>query len=83
MSGTVNLEPEPRASRLHTGLTIKILLDDPDGHAIISKHVGGFLLMADMAGAMDMTLEQVSANHPTHLPRELLAKIEEDLAQIK
>ena len=83
LSGTVNLEPEPRASRLHTGLTIKILLDDPDGHAIISKHVGGFLLMADMAGAMDMTLEQVSANHPTHLPRELLAKIEEDLAQIK
>ena len=77
------LEPEPRGSRLHTGLTIQTLLDDPDGRAVVSKYAGGFLLMADMAGAADMTLEQVSANHPTHVSKETLAKIEKELAQIK
>jgi len=50
------LEPELRASRLHTGLTIKMLMADPDARAILSRHVGGFLLMGDMSMAGDMTL---------------------------
>ena len=83
LSGTVMLEPEPRASRFHAGLTVKTLLDHPESHAIVSKYAGGFLLMPDMSMAMDMTLEQVAANHPTHVSQELLAKIEEELAQIK
>ena len=83
LNGTVMLEPEPRASRFHAGLTVKTLLDHPESHAIVSKYAGGFLLMPDMSMAMDMTLEQVAANHPTHVSQELLAKIEEELAQIK
>ncbi|MFT3892812.1 MAG: glycoside hydrolase family 3 C-terminal domain-containing protein [Anaerolineales bacterium] len=83
VGGLVMLEPEPRASRLHTGLTVQKLLDDPDGRAVVSKYAGGFLLMADMAGAMDMTLEHISANHPTHVTKETLAKIEKELAQIR
>ncbi len=83
LNGTVMLEPEPRASRFHTGLTVQTLLDHPESRAIVSKYAGGFLLMADMSGAMDMTLEQVSANHPTHVSKETLAKIEKELAQIK
>ena len=81
--GTVTLEPEPRASRLHAGLTIKTLLNDPDGRAIVSKFIGGFLLMADMSMAGDMTLEQVSANHPNFVPREMLAQIDTELQGIK
>jgi beta-glucosidase len=73
------LAPELRAARLHTGLRIQNLLDDPDGHAILTKHIGGFLLMGDMSMATDMTLEQVAINHPTFLPASLLAKIGEDL----
>ncbi|NWG07648.1 MAG: glycoside hydrolase family 3 C-terminal domain-containing protein [Chloroflexi bacterium] len=83
LSGTVTLEPEPRASRFHTGLTIRALLDNPESRAIVAKHAGGFLLMEDMSMAIDMTLEQVSANHPNFISPELLAKIEKDLAQIK
>ena len=77
------LEPEPRASRLHVGLTIAALMADPDGHAILSKYAGGFLLMTDMSGAVDMTLEQISSNHPNFVSQELLAKIDKDLAKIK
>ena len=76
------LVPEPRASRLHTGLLIQNLLDDPDGRAVLSKHIGGFLLMADMSMAKDMTLEQVATNHPTFLSASLLAQIGEELAKV-
>jgi beta-glucosidase len=76
------LIPESRASRLHTGLTVQTLLDDPDGRAIISKYIGGFLLMADMSMAKDMTLEQIATNHPTFVSPALLAQIGEDLAKV-
>ncbi len=83
LNGLVDLKPEMRASRLHAGLTVRTLLDDPDGHAVISRHAGGFLLMADMSMAMDMTLEQVSVNHPNYISPELLSQIEKDLGTIK
>jgi beta-glucosidase len=82
LSEMFTLLPEPRASRLHTGLTVQKLLDDPDGRAILSKHIGGFLLMADMSMAKDMTLEQVATNHPTFVPASVLAKIGDELAKV-
>ena len=83
LSGMVTLAPEPRGSRFHTGLTIRTLLDNPESRAVVTKYAGGFLLMEDMSMAIDMTLEQVSANHPNFVSPELLAKIEKDLEAIK
>jgi beta-glucosidase len=83
LNAFVTLAPAPRSSRLHTGLTIKTLLDDPEGRAVVTKYAGGFLLMEDMSMAADMTLEQVASNHPNFVSQELLAKIEKDLAEIK
>ena len=83
LNGIVTLMPTPRSSRLHTGLTIKMLFDDPNGRAVLAKYVGGFLLMADMSMAGDMTLEQIASNHPNFVSQELLAGIEKDLAEIK
>ncbi len=77
------LEPEPRASRLHTGLTVNTLLGDPDGCAILSKYIGGFLLMEDMKMAGELPLEQVVGNHPNFVSQEVLVKIEKDLEKIK
>jgi len=79
---SVILEPAPRGSRLHTGLTVETLLGDPESRAIVSKYVGGFLLMEDMSMAGGLTLEQVAANHPNFIPQEILEKIEKDLATI-
>jgi hypothetical protein len=78
----VALTPDLRNARLHTGLTLKTLLEDPQGRAIISKHAGGFLLMGDMSMAMDMTLEQIASNHPTFVTASLLAQIGEELAKV-
>jgi beta-glucosidase len=83
LSGSVLLNPEPRASRLHAGLPIQTLLDDPDGRAILTKYAGGFLLMEDMSMAVHMTLEQVASNHPNYVPQELVQTIEKELASIK
>jgi beta-glucosidase len=83
LNGTVTLEAEKRESRLHAGLTIKTLFDDPDGHAVLSKYLGGFLLMADMSMAHDMTLEQVAQHHPGFVPQEMVEKIEKELASFK
>jgi beta-glucosidase len=82
LNGSVTLTPELRASRLHTGLTLKTLLDDPQGRAVISKYAGGFLLMGDMSMALDMTLEQIASNHPTFVTASLLAQIGEELAKV-
>jgi beta-glucosidase len=82
LSETCTLVPDQRSARLHTGLTVQTLLDDPDGRAILSKHIGGFLLMADMSMAKDMTLEQIATNHPTFVSPQLLVRIGEDLAKV-
>ena len=81
LNGTITLEAEKRAARLHTGLTISALLNDPNGRAVLSKHIGGFLLMEDMNMAANLTLEQVSHNHPGFVPQAMVEKIEKELAK--
>jgi beta-glucosidase len=76
------LLPALRSSRLHTGLTIQELLDDPDGRAVLSRHMGDFMLSEDTGIAKKMTLEQISAGHPTFLSQSLLAEIAADLAKV-
>ena len=83
LNGFVTLQPGPRASRFHSGLTVKMLMDHPESRSVVAKYAGGFLLMEDMRMAADMPLEQVAHNHPNHISPETLAKIEKDLAGIK
>ncbi len=82
LSAALNVLPPTRASRLHTGLTFKTLLADPAATTVITKYLGGFMLMADMAMVLEMTVEQVAVNHPTYIPAEMLKAIGEDLAKI-
>jgi beta-glucosidase len=83
LTGNISLEAEKRAARLHAGLTIGALLNDPNSRAVLSKHIGGFLLMADMSMAEALTLEQVAGNHPNFVPQEMVKMIEAELASIK
>jgi beta-glucosidase len=83
LRGPVTMNPEPRASRFHAGLTVKTLLDHPESRAVVAKYAGGFLLMEDMRMAAEMPLELVAHNHPNHISPEILVKIEKELAGIK
>lgn len=82
LSAGFALVTPPRASRLHTGLTVGKLLDDPDGRVILSKHLGGLILMENMAMVKEMTLEQIATNHPAFVSASLLAKIGRDLEKV-
>jgi beta-glucosidase len=77
---SVMLEPEPRASRLHTGLSIQTLLADPAGESVLKKYAGGFPMDTGMIG--EMTLEQIASSYPNVVSQEMLAEIEKDLAKI-
>ncbi len=84
LASTLTVQPPARPGlRLHTGLTFQTLLDDPDAKAIIAKYLGGFMMMADMAMVLDMTVEQVASNHPTYISAEVLKAIDSDLASVK
>jgi len=84
LNGVVTLAPEPDASRsrFHPGLTIRTLLAHPKSRAIVSKHIGGFLLMEDMSMAADLTLEQIASNHPNFVSQELLKAIGQELEKV-
>jgi beta-glucosidase len=76
------LIPALRASRLHTGLTIQELLDDPDSRAVLSRYMGDFIFLENTDIAKKRTLEQISADHPTFLTRHLLNVINDELAKV-
>ena len=80
---SVILEPEPRTSRLHTGLSIKMLLADKDARAALSKFTSGPLLMGDISKTPDLSLDEIAATYPDALPATRLAQIEKELAKIK
>lgn len=83
LRGQVTLDPEKRATRLHTGLTIRTLLDDPDGKAVLAKHFGALIENADMVNmVIDMTPERIAETFPTYFTPAMLAALAEDLAKV-
>jgi len=80
---SVFLEPEPRSSRLHTGVPIKALLADQEALAVLKKFLSGPLLMGDMSQTPDLSLDQISVNYPVVLRPTLMAQIENELVKIK
>jgi beta-glucosidase len=80
---SVILEPEPRNSRLHTGLPIQSLLSDTEARLVLSKFVPAPLLMSEVSPISDMSLEQIAANFPEVLQPSLVAQIDNELVKIK
>ncbi|MEN9563295.1 MAG: hypothetical protein RIR73_1539 [Chloroflexota bacterium] len=80
---SILLEPEARTSRLHVGVQVKVLTEDPQALAILTKHTSGPLLMANLSHIGEMTLEEVAAKFPDALPGSRLKHIDVELANIK
>jgi len=77
------LPPSRPGARLHTGLSVRAVLDDPAGKAVLTKHLGGVLMMAEMSMVMEMSLEQVAEKFATFFPAETLKAIGDDLGKIE
>lgn len=66
--------------RLHTGLTLRVLLADEHGRSILQKHFGEMLDAVETFGLHEQTLEQLALLAPDMLTAAKLAEIGHDLA---
>jgi beta-glucosidase len=75
--------PEAKGdARLHIGLTLRTVLDDPGGRKVLQKYLGAFLQGPEILALLDLSLEQVAGHLPTVLTPESLQKLNEDLADV-
>lgn len=70
-------------ARFHTGLVIQILLENPSANAVLEKHIPEMIHAPELGMAMGMSLEDIAKYVPQFLTRELLDRINADLAKIK
>ena len=68
------------ARRLHTGLPLQTLLSDPRATAVLKQHLGDLLHHPQAEMAMAMSLDQIAGFAPDLLPPDLLAAINQALA---
>jgi beta-glucosidase len=73
--------PMRRDTRLHTGLALRLILDDPQGYAAFARHFGEWIKAPDLQYVLDMTIDQIAAFAPNIVTPEKLQVLAEDLAK--
>lgn len=68
-------------ARLHTGLKLKTILDDPQGFATFSRHFGEWIKAPDLQKVLEMTLDEIAAFAPDIVTPEKLSALSEDLSR--
>lgn len=69
--------------RLHSGLTLRTVLNDPQGKAVLKQHLGDMLEMPNLTMVMDMTLADIAEKFAAFLPEGLFEKIIADLGKVE
>jgi len=69
-------------ARLHTGIKLKTILDDPQGYATFSRHFGEWIKAPDLQKVLEMTLEEIAAFAPNIVTPEKLSALADDLAKV-
>lgn len=69
-------------ARLHTGLKLRAILDDPQGFATFSRHFGEWIKTPDLQGVLEMTLDEIASFAPDVVTPEKLSALVEDLAKV-
>lgn len=83
LSGKTLLSAPPmrRDTRLHTGLALRVILDDPEGYAAFARHFREWIKAPDLQYVLDMTIDQIATFAPNILTPEKLSALAEDLAK--
>ncbi len=68
-------------SRLHTGLSLRAILDDKAGYAAFARHFDEWIKAPELQQVLDMTLDQIAALAPNIVTPEKLAVLAEELAK--
>jgi beta-glucosidase len=69
-------------ARLHTGLKLKTILDDPQGYATFTRHFGEWIKAPDLQKVLEMTLDEIAAFAPNVVTPEKLSALVEDLSKV-
>jgi beta-glucosidase len=80
LSKLMTIEPDQEPSRLHAGLVVQAILDDPNGRAVLSRYIGSFPFMADAKMMGERTLKQLGHDYPGYISAEMIREIEALLA---
>ena len=72
----------PTDTRLHTGMKLKTILDDPQGFATFSRHFGEWIKAPDLQKVLEMTLQEIAAFAPDIVTPEKLSALSEDLSKV-
>ena len=68
-------------SRLHIGLTLRVIMGDETGKAVLTEHFGEWMYSPDLEMALDLTIEQIARLLPQVLTPEKLEALADDLAK--
>jgi len=71
------------ASQLSADTKLRTIFQDGRGRAVLKKHLGPMLDDPRFHMALDLSLNELSAFVPDHLPPEVVAAIDEDLRNIE
>ncbi len=81
-SGTID-HVLPMGARLSVGSTLKEIMDDPEGYAVLAKYFGEMMQSPELELAMEMTLLEIAKFVPDRLTPAALKIINDDLTQIR
>ncbi len=83
LKAAVEIQPaDLPGPRLHTGLTLRAVLHDPAGKAVLQKHLGAMLEMPELSNVLDMTLAEMAEKFAAFLPEGLLQNVIQDLENV-
>jgi beta-glucosidase len=71
-----------KMARLHVGLPLKVLLEDPAGKAVLNKYAGEHINNPEIETVWETSLEEIAKLAPGLLTPEMLQAINEDLAKV-
>ncbi|MEI6290348.1 MAG: glycoside hydrolase family 3 C-terminal domain-containing protein, partial [Chloroflexota bacterium] len=78
---SLNSKPMRHDTRLHTGLPLRQILNDPTGYAVFGKHFDEWIKAPELQGILDLSIEEIAAKAPNIVTPEKLFYLSEDLAK--
>jgi beta-glucosidase len=73
--------PMQQDTRLHTGLPLRVILDDPAGYAAFAKHFREWIKAPELQNILNMTIDQIATHAPNIVTPEKLNSLADDLAK--
>lgn len=72
--------PKCRDTRLHTGLALRVILDDPSGYTGFAKYFREWIKTRELQNILNMTIDKIATHVPNIVTPEKLSALVDVLA---